>query len=120
MMGTAIHRCPHISVTPEPQICRTLCWIRYRRREPSFGIGLPGGFEKTIPAASFLKHKLWRISNTERRCRNPALCLAAQVIDRSVICMPTFELARLLLVPSQRKRGALINEDESGFCLGSG
>jgi len=49
-------------------------------------------------AASFLKHKLWRISNTTPRTSCLALCRAAQVVDRSVICVLGFALARLLLV----------------------
>jgi hypothetical protein len=49
-------------------------------------------------AATFLKHKLWRISNTGRGGADPALCLSAQVFDRSVLCPIGIELARLLLV----------------------
>ena len=49
-------------------------------------------------AATFLKHKLWRIRNTGLCGRFPALCLAAQVVDRSTVCAHGIELARLLLV----------------------
>jgi hypothetical protein len=55
-------------------------------------------FGKGVLAATFLKHKLWRIRNNGLRGRRSALCPAAQVIDRSVICLCGLTLARLLLV----------------------
>ena len=87
-----------ISVTPEDQICRTLCWISDRRGRACIAVRLPQVAGTAACAASFLKHKLWRISNTTPRTSCLALCRAAQVIDRSVICVLGFALARLLLV----------------------
>jgi len=71
-------------------------------------------------AATFLKHKLWRIRNTKRRGRISALCSVPQVIDRPMLCVLECGLARLLLVDKTlRSAGVQFNEDESGCCLGS-
>jgi hypothetical protein len=84
-------------------------------------------------AASFLKHKLWRIRNTAHLRRIIRWGQGLQVIDQPALCTHGCKLARLLLVVEQNKglcvvqdcaqkyfhRGALINEDESGCCLGS-
>src|SRR4030081_1669026 len=49
-------------------------------------------------AATFLKHKLWRIRNTRRRELSSALSPESQVIDRPMLCLLEDRLARLLLV----------------------
>jgi hypothetical protein len=54
-------------------------------------------------AASFLKHKLWRIRNTAHGRRILESLPGLQVIDRSVLCALACKLARLLLVVEQHK-----------------
>ena len=121
----------HSSVTLEDQICRIVCWIRYRRSGGAVVIRPPSRLRIRRLAATFLKHKLWRIRNTRLRRCDLALCLTSQVVDQTALCAPETKLARLLLVVEQKKRsrrivrlksfyrGVPINEDESGCCLGS-
>ena len=77
---------PHCSVTPEDQICRTLCWIRYRGRIAPAVMRCIAVRGATARAASFLKHSLWRFRNTKRRNHCFALCRASQVVDQPAFC----------------------------------
>jgi hypothetical protein len=110
----------HISVTRENQICRTLCWIRYRRQNAPAVLSQPRTRLPVCLAATFLKHKLWRFRNTRHRGSRRASCSASQVIDRSMFCALEGGLARLLLVGNHLRNEELkSNEDQSGSCLGS-
>src|SRR5579863_2083114 len=91
----------HSSVTPEDQKCRTLCWIRYRRQRSPATDPHTREFDPPSAAATFLKHKLWRIRNTAKSGPPAALRPASQVFDRSALCSPDDRLARLLLVDTR-------------------
>jgi hypothetical protein len=84
----------HISVTPE---------VRFVALCVGLDTGAPAAIRQRYAvagglAATFLKHKLWRIRNTKRRELSSALSPESQVIDRPMLCLLEDRLARLLLV----------------------
>ena len=87
-MGLVPTRCFCASVSrsrmslSKDQFCRTLCWIRYRRRAAAAVFLRSFSHDGAPSAASFLKHKLWRIRNTGRIEHSFALYPAVQVVDR--------------------------------------
>lgn len=87
-----------ITVTPEDHFVALLYWIRYRGRALGRRLRRSTPGLAAAGAATFLKHKLWRIRNTGHPCCSGSLCPESQVVDQPVLYALEARLARLLLV----------------------